>query len=579
MREVCMKKMALDEKTYPRQFVPPDADLGQWSDIEPLFVALDSRGIESLADMERWLLDQGELASCIDEEGARRYIAMTCHTDDPAAEKDYLHFVEEIEPYCKPWWQRLYGRFVNQPSRTSLDRERYAILDRKIENQVRLFKEENVPLEMEEAKLSQQYQKIAGAMTGWFEGKQQTLQQLSRYLEQPDRTIRQAAWETITSRRLQDSEKVEGIFDQLVALRTSIARNAGFQDYRDYAFLCRERFDYTPEDCLSFHETIETVIVPVARTIMEERHRRLGVDRLRPWDLNVDVEGNPPLRPFAGSEELIDGCYRIFRRMDPEFGRYFAILREKGLLDLESRKGKAPGGYQSNLSEVRLPFIFMNAVGIDQDVRTLLHESGHAVHALACRDEPFFFYREAPIEFCEVASMSMELLGARFLDEFYDHEEARRSYRDLLEEVVILFPWIATIDAFQHWIYTHEGHTHEERSKIWLDLRQRFGGIEDWSGYEEGLSSLWQKQLHLFIHPFYYIEYGIAQLGALQVWQSARKDLQKTIQSYRSSLFLGGSKPLPELFQTAGICFDFSRKTTETLMAELMAELRSMKRS
>ena len=526
--------------------------------------------------MARWLLDLSELAACIGEEAARRYIAMTCHTDDPDAEKEYLHFVEEIEPPCKLEWQKLYMKFVDEPFRSHLETERYGVLDRAIANQVRLFREENVPLEMEETRLSQRYQKITGAMTGWFEEKEQTLQQLSKYLEQPDQSIRRAAWGTITMRRLQDREPIEDIYDGLVTHRARIAENAGFANYRDYAFLHRERFDYTPEDCLRFHETVETVIVPAARRIMEQRRKRLGLDRLRPWDLNVDPEGKPPLRPFQGSEELIKGGHRIFCRMDSELAKRFAYLREKGLLDLESRRGKAPGGYQSNLSEVRLPFIFMNAVGIDRDVRTLLHESGHAFHALECRDEPLFFYREPPIEFCEVASMSMELLGARFLDEFYGDEESRRSYRNLLEGVVLLFPWIATIDAFQHWIYTHEGHTRGERKSSWLDLQTRYGGIEDWDGYEDGLSYLWQKQPHLFIHPFYYVEYGIAQLGALQIWQSAKRDLSQTIQRYRSALSLGGSKPLPVLFESAGIRFDFSPKTTENLMNEVLETLHSM---
>jgi oligoendopeptidase F len=263
--------------------------------------------------------------------------------------------------------------------------------------------------------------------------------------------------------------------------------------------------------------------------------------------------------------------------MDPELGRYFASLEEKGLLDLESRKGKAPGGYQSNLNEVRLPFIFMNAVGIDRDVRTLLHESGHAFHLLECRNEPLIFYREAPIEFCEVASMSMELLGTRFIEEFYAGEEARRSYSDLLEEVILLFPWIATIDAFQHWLYTHEGHSPDERREAWLDLRGHFGGTEDWAGYEDGLSYLWHKQLHLFIHPFYYIEYGIAQLGALQIWRSAGENLPETLRLYRSALSLGGGKPLPVLFQSAGIRFDFSLETAQALVGELVEELGRLK--
>jgi oligoendopeptidase F len=501
---------------------------------------------------------------------------MTCHTDDRVAEKNYLHFVEEIEPRCKPWWQKLHEMFVSSPLRSQLEKERYTVLSRTIENRVRLFRQQNVPLEMEEAKLSQKYQKITGAMTGWFEGREQTLQQLSRYLEEPDRSVRQAVWETITARRLRDKDEIEEIFNELITLRARVAKNAGFETYRDYAFPHRERFDYTADDCLRFHDAIERTIVPTAREIMEQRRRRMGLDRLRPWDLYVDPEGKPPLRPFDGAEELTEGCQRIFERTDRELAKHFAAIKERGLLDLASRKGKAPGGYQSTLSEIRLPFIFMNAVGIDRDVRTLLHESGHAFHTLECRNEPLFSYREAPIEFCEVASMSMELLGACFLDEFYSEENCRRSYRNLLEEVVILFPWIAIIDAFQHWIYTHRDHTREERKQFWLDLQRRFGGLEDWTDYGEGREYLWQRQLHLFVHPFYYIEYGIAQLGALQIWQSAKRDLPQTLQRYRSALSLGGSKPLPVLFESAGIRFDFSQKTTQGLMNEVLETLRSM---
>lgn len=572
-----MKKDLAGEGAYPRQFVPPEANPGKWSDLEPLFVALGSREIGSLPDLEQWVVDLGEVAACIDEEGARRYIAMTCHTGDPMAEQDYLQFVEKIEPQCKPWWQRLYRKYVDHPMRGHLRSERYSVLDRTFENQVRLFREENIALEVEEAKLSQLYQKLVGAMTGQFEGREQTLQELSRYLERPDRGLRQEAWQIIAARRLKDRTEIEEIFDKLVDLRGRIARNAGFENYRDYAFLRRERFDYSPSDCFDFHRTIETVIVPAARMIQEERRNRLGLKRLRPWDLSVDPEGRPPLQPFSSTEELIDGCHRIFCHMDATLGEYFGLLREKGLLDLMSRKGKAPGGYQSTLSERRLAFIFMNAVGIDRDVRTLLHESGHAFHTLECRDEPLFFYRESPTEFCEVASMTMELLGARFLDVFYEGEEQNRSYRNLLEEIIVLFPWIATIDGFQHWIYTHEGHSRDQREQVWLDLQKRFGGDEDWRGYEDSLSTLWQKQLHLFLHPFYYIEYGIAQLGALQLWRSARRDLPQTLAAYRWSLSLGGSRPLPQLFEAGGIRFDFTPKTTEALMAEVVEEWRSMR--
>jgi oligoendopeptidase F len=621
----------------PRKFVPQKIDLGDWPQIAPLFDKLESLApqCQSAADLERWLLDWSELNAALDEEASRRYIAMTCHTDNAEAEKAYLHFVENIEPHLKPRQFALAKIYIAHPQREKLlaigapgiarqeppakmpsnarrSGGRYEIFDRDTKNQVELFRPENVPLETEEAKASQQYQKLSGSLTVQFRGEEKTLVQMGRHLEEPDRALRQEAWELVANRRLQEAEKFEDIFDQLVQLRQQIAKNAGFGNYRDYAFRQLGRFDYSPADCEKFHDAVEKEIMPIVRALHGERRTRLNVEKLRPWDLAVDPLNRPPLKPFAETGEMVSRTQKIFNQLDGELAGGFQTMQDLNLLDLDNHKGKAPGGYQSTLAESRLPFIFMNAVGLQRDVETILHEAGHAFHALATRNEDLYAYRTAPIEFCEVASMSMELLGNEFLEEFYPpneagsarcadraassgatsarltraetpqrcvptkSEDANRARRTHLEGVVGVFPWIATVDAFQHWIYTHPKHTRAERSTAWLKLMDRFGGDVDWSGFANARAHLWHRQLHIFIHAFYYIEYGIAQLGALQVWANSKRDKAKALNDYKNSLALGGSRPLPELFSAAGCKFEFSAKTIEPLAKLLREELENL---
>lgn len=544
-------------REYPRRFLPSDLDLGDWDALAPLFSELERRPIATRETLERVLLDLSEFLAAVNEEGAVRYIRMTGDTANPQYEKAHLQFISQVRPRVKEAVHRLHTRFVGSPAWGSLDLARYAVLKREIENELALFREENLPLEVEDRKLGQRYQKVMGAMTVEFAGREQTLPEMARYLEEPDRKIRNEAWEKVAERRLQDRDELDGIFAELVPLRHKRAGHAGFESFRDYAFRERERFDYTPEHCFRFHAGVERYIVPLLREIQKRRAKRMGLKRLRPWDLLADPEGRPPLRPFTAAQELVEGCQDVFTRVHPELGAQFRRMAELGLLDLESRKGKAPGGYQSTLSECRLPFIFMNAVGRDADLWTLLHEGGHAFHTFATRNEPLYPYRHAPTEFAEVASMGMELLSEPYLEVFYSSQDASRSREERLYAIVRLLAWVATIDAFQHWIYTHPGHTGEERREGWVGIFRRFGGIEDWTGYEDALESDWHRQLHLYLYPFYYIEYGIAELGALGIWLQARKDPSGAVERYRRALGLGGSRPLPELFRTAGIPFDF----------------------
>jgi oligoendopeptidase F len=561
-----------------RRFVPSTIDLGDWNQLAPLFDQLEKRAPESntLVEFEQWLLDRGELAAALDEESSKRYIAMTCHTDNTDAEKAYLHFVEKIEPELKPRQFKLDQMYLQHPFRQELlkqKKQRYEVLDRDTALHVELYREENVPLETEEAKFSQQYQKLAGSLTVNFRGEEKTLVQMARYLEEPDRALRQEAWELVAKRRLQEKEKFEENFEQLLKLREQIAKNAGFTNYLQYAFRARGRFDYTPEDCTKFHDAIEKEVMPVLRHLQAERKQQLGLSALRPWDLSVDPLNRQPLRPFEKVDQMVSSTQKIFNQLDRDLAQGFQTMQTLKLLDLDNRKGKAPGGYQSTLNESRLPFIFMNAVGVQRDVETILHEAGHAFHALATQNEDVYGYRHAPIEFCEVASMSMELLGNEFIENFYNAGDAKRARRDHLEGVVEVFPWIATVDAFQHWIYSHPGHSRAERQQAWVNLMNRFGGDVDWTGYEEMRANMWHRQLHIFLHPFYYVEYGIAQLGALQIWANSKKDKAKALNDYKKSLALGGSRPLPELFKAAGCPFDFSQKTVKPLTELLQSEL------
>lgn len=551
---------------FPRRIVPADADLGDWGQLEPLFDLLERASPASAAAMEEWLGDWNDLATALDEEGSRRYIAMTCQTEDPEAERNYRHWIEEIVPRAKPRWQNLREKYCRLSPRGELPRPRYLVLDRSVQNQVGLFRPENVALEQEEDALGVAYQKLTGAMTVPFQGREHTLPQMAKYDESPDRSLRQEAWELVASRRRQDQEELDRIFDRLLQLRHAQARNAGFADYRAYAFRRRERFDYGVKECEQFHAAVEKIAVPLYRRLQARRKKILGVEVLRPWDLNADPLGRPALRPFQTSEELIQGGREILQHLHPDFGRLLSFLQEHGLLDLESRKGKAPGAYQSVLAEHRLPFIFMNAAGLHRDLGTLLHEFGHALHAMECREEPLLWYRETGPEFGEVASMGMEHLGSDWFEVFYTAEDARRGRTMELEEDLRLFCWIAMVDAFQHWLYTHPGHRVEERRAAWVELHRRFGGIEDYAGYEDTLRSAWHRQLHIFLYPFYYIEYGIALLGALQLWQAAHQDKAAALSAFRAGLRLGGSRPLPELFAAAGLRFDFSESTLQSAL-------------
>lgn len=562
-------------REFPRRYVPADTPF-DLPTIERFLDELKNRELLTAEDLEKWLADESELSSIVFEEKALRNVLYTTQTDNAQYERDYLRFVQDLEPRIKVGRSELDKKFVACPAVDSLPMEYYRVLVRSRSNSVSIFRPENVELEKRDEELAQRYQKICAAMTVHFRGEERTMQQMDRFLEETDRASRFEAWHMAESRRLSDIEALDSIYDEQINIRTSIARNAGFDNFRDYSFRKFERFDYSPEDCYALHDAIERHFVPLRRQIDRERMLKLGVDELRPWDLAVDPDGMQPLRPFGDSSELVRGCIQVFQRVDPAFAGYFSRLVELSLLDLESRKGKAPGGYQTTFTYLRLPFIFTNVVGRDQDVRTLCHEAGHSFHTFLVREQDFpFDYRYGMgSEIAEVASMSMELIsGEHFEGTFYDSRDAKRSNQAEYRSFVRLVCWVATIDAFQHWVYTHPGHSREEREEEWLKTFRRFGGLESWEGFPESERDRWQRQLHLFEFPFYYIEYAIAALGALGIWTRYRKEPREAVEAYKRSLSLGGSRPLPELFEAADLPWGFGPSVLERYANELKAAL------
>lgn len=572
------------------ELVPPTLDAADFAVLEPLFRTLLDRPITSANDLESWLLDRSELSAACSEGRANLYITMTCDTGNEAAQQAYTDYIENVAPRLTPLFFELDRKLVEAAKRFPLPPERYHVLLRSAQADVELFREENVPLQTELAKLSQKYDQITSVMTVSFDDGEKTLPQMARYQEVPDRPMREAAWKAVADRRFRDVEPINDIYEQMIRLRTQMGRNAGFDSFVGYAFKSRRRFDYGIESCRQFHAGVEAAIVPLMREIDEKRRKDLNVPTLRPWDMAVDPKGRGPLRPFTGGKDLFDKSLATFRRLDPRLAEMFSRLgtgdeargaRDGACLDLDTRKGKAPGGYQYMRDRTRRPFIFMNAAGMHKDMETMMHEAGHAFHSMLCDTDPLVDYRSTTEEFSEVASMAMELLSMphwKGPGAFYTSEEDwRRGAREQVLRGLLLLPWIATIDAFQLFLYSYPQHTRAERATFWQGLDARFGSALDWSGLERYRPWTWQRQLHLFGHPFYYIEYGIARLGAMQLWLHALEKGEKSaIEAYIRGLSLGGTKPLPDLFRATGLDFDFGPDAVKRIADRVRKELEKL---
>lgn len=567
-----------------RTFLGDNFVLTNVESVKPFYENLVERSIDTLEEFRKFLKDRSELESYLSENFAWRYIKMTCDTTDKEVKAHFDQFVTEIQPELANYDDTLNKKTLESPFLETLtsegeDAEAFNITFRGIKKATEIFRTENISLFTEVQNLSSEYQGTVGVMTVEIDGQTKTLQQAGVYLENADRTIREMAYRKIQERRIQDRDKLDEVFNKLKTVRHQIALNAGFENFRDYSFASLKRFDYTPKECFDFHEAVAETVVPILNQLAEERKATLALDSLRPWDKGVDVKGRPALHPFNGGEDLLNKTIDCFNLLDPFLGECLTLMKQMGRLDLESRIGKAPGGYNYPLEETGFPFIFMNASSLMRDVITLLHEGGHAVHSIVTKDLALNTFRNFPSEVAELASMSMELITMDYWHVYFDNEEElRRAKIQHLEDILSTLPWVATVDKFQHWIYENPTHTTEERTQAWLRIYEQFtDSITDWSGLETFKSSMWHRQLHIFELPFYYIEYGIAQLGAIGVWKNYKENPQKGLEGYLNALKLGYTKPMASVYNAANIPFDFSKEHIASLMTFLQGELNTLK--
>ena len=557
-----------DIQKMARHFVPDNFVVTDWKSLEPFFKELLDRVIDSKEAMEQWLKDQSELEAVVNEDACWRQIKMTCDTENKALEDAFNFYCMQIQPNMEPYSDALNKKLVNHPLTASLNSEQYFTYLRSIRKSIDLFREENIPLQASLAVMKQQYGVISGKMTVTINGQEYTLQQAAKFLESHDRELRESVYKKIQGRRLQDTDALDELYNQLIQKRHQEALNAGFANYRDYRFKELGRFDYTKEECFAFHEAVKQHVLPLVNIIYQKKKEKLGLDVLRPWDTDAEPKGTPSLRPFKTSEELISKSIECFTKLRPFFGDCLKKMQALKHLDLESRMGKAPGGYNCPLPESGAPFIFMNAAGQMHDVTTMVHEGGHAVHSFLAHPLALTGFKEYPMEIAEVASMAMELFSMEHWEVFFNNpEELTRAKQHQLERVITIFPWIAVIDKFQHWIYENPQHTIAERTDQWNAILYEFqDSVIDYTGIETYRSNAWQRQLHLFEVPFYYIEYGIAQLGAIGMWMQFKKTQKKALDNYCAALSLGATKTLPELYSTAGLKFNFSPGQIKVLM-------------
>jgi len=562
----------------PRTFLPESFELTDWNSVKPYFDELRQRPIHSAEDLRRWFADRSELESYLSENFAWRYIRMTCDTADPQLTENLNQFITQIQPNMAPESDALNRKAIADPHLTAIDEPGFDLLVRNLTKEIELFREENIPLLTELQTEERKYSSITGAMTVTIDGKELTLPQAADYLMSTDRLVREEAYRKIQNRRLADKDDLDNLFTHLIKLRHQVAVNAGFADFRDYMFKALGWFDYTPQDCFAFHESVAKAVVPLLNSMAEKRKTSLQLDILRPWDAKADPDGLPPLQPFHNGEDLLHKTIECFTRLDPFLGDCLRTMQEMGHLDMVSRKNKAPGGYNYPLDEIGVPFIFMNATTNLRDLVTLLHEGGHAVHSLVTRDLPLNAYKHPPSEVAELASMSMELISMDHWDVFFtDPATLKRAKRQHLESILETLPWVATIDKFQHWIYENPHHSTEDRQQNWLRIYEQFADtVTDWSGLEAFKKYIWQKQLHLYEVPFYYIEYGIAQLGAIAVWRNFKQDRQQGLTAYLNALKLGYTCSITDIYAAANIPFDFSKSYITQLMQFVEAELREL---
>lgn len=560
-----------------RQFLPEDLAITEFGLLAPYFQELLDREIHTLNDFDHWLLERSELDAVLEEDLAWRYIRMSINTQDEQLREAYNFFVSKIQPELAPLEDQLNHKLMALPFLEQRVDSAHQIYFRSVRTALELYREENIVLQAALSEEAQQYGAISAAQSIEYDGKTLTMQQAAQLLKEKDEILRQHIFEKMAAVRRKDRELLDTLFTSLIQKRQQLAQNAGFANFRDYKFVEMGRFDYTKADCFAFHEAIKTHIVPLVKEIQAAKLKKLGKNLFKPWDLDVDPEGKPALKPFKTGAEMLAGTIQMFDRIDPYFGDCLRVMDQLGHLDLDSKQGKAPGGYNYPLYEIGVPFIFMNAVGSQRDLETMVHEGGHAIHSFLSRDLSLTAFKNLPSEVAELASMSMELLSMPQWSEFYEPQTQQRAMREQIEGTLKVLPWIAQIDAFQHWIYENPTHSLQERTAHWTQLAHDFGtGLVDWTDYEDLIACSWQRQLHLFEVPFYYIEYGIAQLGALGVWKNSLANNQLAIEQYKNALSLGYTAPMSTIYETAGVPFDFSSERLQALAQFIKEQLEIM---
>jgi len=562
-----------------KNYIFENLKIESWTDIQLYYEDLQGREFKSIKDLEKWLKDRSELESVLEENLAWRYIKMNCDTENKSLAADFELFVTQIEPEINKYSNILDKKFIESEFISKLDSKKYFTVIRTIKKQIDLFREINIPIIAELQTIEQEYGVISSKMTIEYNGEEMTLPKASNFLKNTDRKIREEVYFLINNRKAKDITALNVLMTRLIKRRNNIAKNANFTNYRDFKLVELGRFDYSKDDCFQFHEAIKQMVVPIIEDFHKLRKSKLSLEKLKPWDLEVDIDNKQAIKPFENSEELIEKTIECFTKIRPKYGEFIKIMKQNSYLDLDSRKGKAPGGFNYPLYESNIPFIFMNSTGNLSDLTTMVHEGGHAIHSFLSKDLELVNFKSLSSEIAELASMSMELISMEYWDCFIkDKDELIRAKRQQLERVIKILPWIATIDKFQHWLYTYPYHSVEDRMENWTKISKEFSSsVIDWELCEWFFVNTWQSQLHIFEVPFYYIEYAIAQLGAISIWKNYKQNPEKTLNQYEKALSLGYSVTIPEVYETAGIKFDFSKDYVGELMNFVKSEIEKLK--
>jgi len=560
-------------------FITEEFDIQNFNSIKPYLESLENRMLLSVNDLELWMKDKSTLEEKIIEGQAWLFINMQRKTNNDSYKSLFENFNVNVLPKVKPYAQRLNQKFIQCTFAEQLDEKENFIYKRAVKNSVEIYNEANNNLKATESLKSSEYGKISGAMFVEMEGKELTIQQANAYLEYTNRDLRKEAFEKIIDQKMQAVDQLNILYDDLIQLRHKIAKNAGCDNFRDYAFKMLGRFDYTPEDCFQFHDSIKKVVLPFIDEIEKERKTKLGYETLKPYDLSVDTSNQAPLKPHQNENDLINKTIAVLNKVEEGFGNYLKEMHKKDFLDLDSRKNKAPGGFLYPLPVSNVPFIFMNSAGTLRDLVTMIHEAGHAIHSFLSAHIPLNLLKDVPSEVAEYASMTMELLTMDYWDIFFENEnDLKRAKATHLEKIISTFPWMALVDRFQHWVYTNPNHTHQQRADKWLEMQADLSTKNvDYKGYESFAATKWQNQLHLYEVPFYYIEYAMAQLGAIATYKQYKSNPKQAIENYKSFLTLGYTKPIGEIYKAADIEFNFNENYVGELINFVYEEYEKVK--